>query len=70
MRLFGLATGYFDLTKIHTLPIIGCEWKYLFHLDEPYAYPLRYRQAVYDMAPLTSELKILGRYAVSFDRQS
>lgn len=52
-----------NLTKIQSLPILGCEWEYLFYVDVTFDDYTRYRQAVDAIAPLTRELKILGEYA-------
>ena len=51
-----------NLTKIQSLPIIGCEWEYLFYVDVTYSDLTRYRQAVDAIIPLTRDLKILGEY--------
>ncbi len=51
-----------NLTKIQSLPIIGKEWQYLFYIDLSFTEAKRYRQALNAIAPLTSELKLLGEY--------
>lgn len=51
-----------QLTKIQSLPIIGCEWEYLFYVDITYDDLVRYRQAIDAITPLTRELTILGEY--------
>lgn len=51
-----------NLTKIQSLPIIGCEWEYLFYVDVTYDDLTRYRQSIDAIIPLTRELKILGEY--------
>ncbi len=51
-----------QLTKIQSLPIIGCEWEYLFYVDVTYDDLVRYRQAIDAITPLTKELTILGEY--------
>ena len=51
-----------QLTKIQSLPIIGCEWQYLFYVDVTYDDLIRYRQAIDAITPLTKELTILGEY--------
>ena len=51
-----------QLTKIQSLPIIGCEWEYMFYVDVTYDDIIRYRQAIDAITPLTRELTILGEY--------
>ena len=51
-----------QLTKIQSLPIIGCEWEYMFYVDVTYDDIIRYRQAIDAIIPLTRELTILGEY--------
>ena len=51
-----------DLTKIQSLPIIGREWQYLFYVDVAYDDPVRYRQALAAMRPLTELFEVLGEY--------
>ena len=51
-----------NLTKIQSLPIIGCEWEYLFYVDVVFTSLVRYRQAIDAIIPLTKEFKILGEY--------
>ncbi len=51
-----------NLTKIQSLPIIGKEWQYLFYIDLRLGDYARYQQALAAIAPLTSELQILGEY--------
>ncbi len=51
-----------NLTKIQSLPIIGKEWQYMFYIDLSFSDYKRYRQALDAIAPLTSELKLLGEY--------
>ena len=52
-----------NLTKIQSLPIIGREWEYRFYVDVTFDDPVRYRQAVDAARPLTSDFRILGKYA-------
>ena len=52
-----------NLTKIHSLPIIGREWEYQFYVDVSFNDYLRYKQSITAITPLTKELKILGEYA-------
>ena len=51
-----------QLTKIQSLPIIGCEWEYMFYVDVTYDDIIKYRQAIDAITPLTRELTILGEY--------
>ena len=52
-----------NLTKIQSLPIIGCEWEYRFYVDVSFADYTRYRQSIDAITPLTKDFKILGEYA-------
>lgn len=51
-----------NLTKIQSMPIIGCEWEYRFYVDVSFADYTRYRQSIGAIAPLTKDLKIMGEY--------
>ncbi len=51
-----------SLTKIQSIPIIGQEWEYHFLIDLTFNDPVRYRQALDAIRPLTHELTILGEY--------
>jgi len=51
-----------SLTKIQSIPIIGQEWEYHFLVDLTFDDPLRYRQSLDAIRPLTHELTILGEY--------
>lgn len=53
-----------NLTKIQSLPIIGCEWEYMFYIDVTYDDYMRYRQSIDAITPLIKELKVLGEYMV------
>lgn len=52
-----------NLTKIQSMPIIGCEWEYRFYVDVSFADYTRYRQSIDAITPLTKDFKILGEYA-------
>ncbi|MFR9503361.1 MAG: prephenate dehydratase [Rikenellaceae bacterium] len=51
-----------NLTKIQSLPIIGCEWEYLFYVDLTFDNIKRYRQALDAVRPLITDFKVLGEY--------
>ncbi len=51
-----------NLTKIQSLPIIGCEWEYLFYADLTFDNLERYNQSLNAIRPLITELKVLGEY--------
>lgn len=51
-----------SLTKIQSIPIIGQEWEYHFLVDLTFDDPVRYRQSLDAIRPLTHELTILGEY--------
>jgi prephenate dehydratase len=51
-----------SLTKIQSIPIIGQEWEYHFLIDLTFDDPMRYRQSLDAIRPLTHELTILGEY--------
>ncbi len=52
-----------NLTKIQSLPIIGCEWEYLFYVDLTFDSLERYHQALDAVRPLITDFKVLGEYA-------
>ncbi len=54
-----------NLTKIQSLPIIGCEWEYLFYVDLTFDDFERYRQSLDAVRPLLAEFKVLGEYVES-----
>lgn len=51
-----------NLTRIQSLPIIGCEWEYQFYIDLTFSDYERYRQSIDAILPLIGNLKILGEY--------
>jgi len=51
-----------NLTKIQSLPIVGCDWEYLFYVDLNYDDYNKYQQALNAIRPLLSELETLGEY--------
>lgn len=52
-----------SLTKIQSVPIIGQEFEYFFHIDLVFADYNRYRQALRAIEPLTHNLKVFGEYS-------
>ena len=52
-----------NLTEIQSLPVVGREWEHRFYVDVAFDDPLRFRQAIDAVRPLTSDFRILGRYA-------
>lgn len=51
-----------NMTKIQSMPIIGCEWEYRFYIDVTFDDYVRYRQSLTAITPLTKALKVLGEY--------
>lgn len=51
-----------NLTKIQSLPIVGREWEYQFHVDFKFDDHERYKQSIVAIKPLINELKNLGEY--------
>lgn len=51
-----------NLTKIQSLPIIGCEWEYLFYVDVTFDDYTRYLQSLEAVKPLLADFKVLGDY--------
>lgn len=51
-----------SLSKIQSLPIVGQEWQYFFHVDLEFDEYERYLQALAAVRPLLTELKVLGEY--------
>lgn len=60
--LMSLSDNKMNLTKIQSLPLIGREWEYFFHLDLEFDDYTQYLNAIEDIRPYTHELKILGEY--------
>lgn len=57
-----LAFYKISLSKIQSLPIIGQEFEYFFHVDVVYKDYDRYKQAINAVKPLMHDLQILGEY--------
>lgn len=51
-----------NLTKIQSLPIIGREWEYLFYIDLRFSDPVKYRQSIEAIKPLTKDFITFGEY--------
>ena len=62
-----LAFYNLNLTKIQSMPIIGKEWQYFFHIDLVFDNYKRYKQALNAIEPLTNNIEILGEYH-SYDK--
>lgn len=52
-----------SLSKIQSVPIIGQEFEYFFHVDILYSDYERYRQSLRAIEPLTHNMKVFGEYA-------
>lgn len=57
-----LAIYKMNLTKIQSMPILGKEWEYFFHIDIVFDNYLRFKQAINAIEPLTNNIEILGEY--------
>ncbi|MEM6263569.1 MAG: prephenate dehydratase [Bacteroidota bacterium] len=57
-----LAVHELNLTKIQSLPIIGQEWEYFFHLDIEFDALSAFQEALTQIQPQVNELKVLGAY--------
>jgi prephenate dehydratase len=57
-----LAFYKISLTKIQSLPIIGKEFEYFFHVDVIFDNYARYKQAITAVKPLMRDFQILGEY--------
>lgn len=51
-----------NLTKIQSMPIVGREWEYQFHVDFKFDDLDRYKQSLIAIKPLLHEFKNLGEY--------
>ncbi len=60
--LMSLSNNKINLTKIQSLPLIGREWEYFFHLDIEFLDYSEYLNAMEEIKPDIHEFKILGEY--------
>jgi prephenate dehydratase len=60
--LTALASENVNLTKIQSLPIVGREWEYFFHLDMEFDNYKFYRNGLKKIEPLIHDLQVLGEY--------
>ena len=51
-----------NLTMLQSMPVVGHEWEYRFYADLTFSDHARCEQAIAAVAPLTSDLKVLGVY--------
>ncbi|MFR9650733.1 MAG: prephenate dehydratase [Rikenellaceae bacterium] len=51
-----------NMTKLHSMPLIGREWEYQFYVDVTFDDYKRYVQSIKAIRPLTNYIKILGEY--------
>ena len=57
-----LANHNSNLTKIHSLPIVGKPWEYTFYIDLVFDDYTKYQHSIKAIEKLTGELEILGEY--------
>lgn len=57
-----LAVSKVNLTKIQSLPLIGYEWQYRFHLDMEFTAYQNYQKGLKKIEPFVEALQILGEY--------
>ncbi|MBC7476419.1 MAG: prephenate dehydratase [Candidatus Sericytochromatia bacterium] len=60
--LMSLSENGMNLTKIQSLPLVGREWEYFFHLDLEFDDYTTYLNALEDIKIDTHQLTILGEY--------
>jgi prephenate dehydratase len=60
--LMSLSDNKINLTKIQSLPLVGREWEYFFHLDLEFDDYAAFINAIDDIKLDVHELKILGEY--------
>jgi prephenate dehydratase len=57
-----LAYYKMNLTKIQSMPIMGQEFEYFFHIDITFHSFEKYRQALQAVSPLLHNIQVLGEY--------
>ena len=63
LRVLGLLNYHgVNLTKIHSVPIVGQPYHYWFHFDLEWAAGTDYHRALQELMPFVEEMKILGLY--------
>ncbi len=60
--LMVLGSHGMNLSKIQSLPIVGQEWEYFFHIDLEFDSYEQYQRALAAIQFLVNDLKILGEY--------
>lgn len=60
--LLVLSSHGMNLTKIQSLPIVGSEWEYFFHVDLEFDNYDQYQRSLAAITPLVNDLRILGEY--------
>lgn len=60
--LLVLSSHGMNLTKIQSLPLVGQEWEYFFHIDLEFDAFAQYQRALAAIEPLVDALTILGEY--------
>ncbi|MEL7341075.1 MAG: prephenate dehydratase [Bacteroidota bacterium] len=60
--LLVLSSHGMNLTKIQSLPVVGQEWTYFFHIDLIFEHLPQYKRALSAIRPLVNELNVLGEY--------
>ncbi len=59
-----------NLSKIQSLPVVGKVWEYFFHIDVEMDDYAAYQQALQEILPYITELKILGEYKVGIKHRT
>ncbi len=57
-----IAEGDINLSKLQSFPIPGSDWKYSFHADMEFDSIEQFEKVIYNIRPLTEELKVYGVY--------
>ncbi len=59
-----------NLTKIQSLPVVGKEWEYFFHLDVEFKDYDRYRRGLEAIQAYTNEMQTLGEYRMGIKHRT